>query len=435
MFEVGVLRGVEARVCARQRVIAVDRFGQLLVLEAQAGGDKIGAADTGAAAADERLGRDQWDLCRSLAKDGLQGLGLGLVKRRDAVGRGHDEIHVVRRQFGAVERLVDCVFDRVALGVRGPVDCLPVDGLRRRETADFGVDLVACSPGLRRFEGFEDQNRAAFAGGGAVALGVHGFDGPSWFIIAGAGVHARELLAEVGHRVHLALGTAGKAGVRRAALDCAHALADREAARGLAAGDGVRGSAQVVDDRHVAGEHVRQVLKKPQRGQLFDALAAPVVDVEAAVFVCAGRERGRQFIEFGGDEPGPDVAPRTVAGVGRLGIRVGAGGAEAGVSCGQVGGDHRDLDVAGHDFGGLAVALGHVVADFVFGDLAADMAQKAVGLEQVDAGQLALALEKRLPERLNAEPSGRDRPQPCDADTPRHGRSLAATTRAGLNTG
>src|SRR5206468_1178893 len=142
---------------------------------------------------------------------------------------------------------------------------------------------------------------------------------------------------------------------------------------GIGAGDRVAGAFEPVNDRHVARQHVRQVFQQPQRREVVDAVTAPALQIEfVRVGVAArGGQGGGQLVEVDVDEPRADVAAE--AGGGNVGgVSVGLG-FQARILERIVRRDHGQLDVAGHHLGGLAVALGDVVADLVRRHLAADL--------------------------------------------------------------
>ena len=73
------------------------------------------------------------------------------------------------------------------------------------------------------------------------------------------------------------------------------------------------GAFEPVNDRHVAGQHVRQIFQQPQRRKLGHPVAAPVVQIE--VIARRGR-RGHgagEFVQIGVDQARADVAAEAVA--------------------------------------------------------------------------------------------------------------------------
>ncbi len=204
-------------------------------------------------------------------------------------------------------------------------------------------------------------------------------------------------MAEKAHFVDLGFGAAADGEVGLSALDGAECFADGEVAAGVGTGDGVAGAFELVNDGYVAGEHVGEIFEKPKGGKLGHAVAAPALHVEMIGIVCpsGGAHGGRQLVKLGVDEASADVAAEALAiEVGLLGV---CGGLEAGVFEGVVGGDDGELDVAGHDFGGFAVASGYEVADFEGGGFATDLAGEAGGIQGVDAFDADFAGDESLP--------------------------------------
>ena len=176
----------------------------------------------------------------------------------------------------------------------------------------------------------------------------------------------------------------------------------------------------------MAREHVRQVLEEPQRRELLHALLAPVRDIERAVRAARGRERRGEFVELGGDEPGADVAAEAVGRDGRRVVGIGAARGEPGILHGRERRADRDLDVARHDLGRLAVALRDEFLDIeAVGELATRRGLEAGGIEGADGGKSGTTLAERLPEQIDADSVGGDGSEPGDDDAAAgHGRVM-----------
>ena len=108
----------------------------------------------------------------------------------------------------------------------------------------------------------------------------------------------------------------------------------------------------------------------------------------------------------------------------RLGVGLGL---QAGILERIVGRDDRQLDVAGHHLGGLAVALGDVVADLERGNFAGDLRGKPGGIERGDPPHADLAGQQIVPERFGPDA---DRGDDADAgdDDSSHGCQLSVVS-------
>ena len=84
-----------------------------------------------------------------------------------------------------------------------------------------------------------------------------------------------KLLAKKRHRVQLRLRPAGQAAVGGPALDDPDRLADGEPAARLAAGDRVARPLAVMNDRHMARQHVGQILQQPKGREVLHRRVDP----------------------------------------------------------------------------------------------------------------------------------------------------------------
>ncbi len=129
--------------------------------------------------------------------------------------------------------------------------------------------------------------------------------------LLGSIVALRQLLEQAlphqAERVDLAFGTADQEEVGVVAAEDAEGLAQREQAGDVALGDGVVRSLGVVQDRDVAGQHVRQIFQHPQRLNDRNARGTPLLQVDlAGLAVDTGTGGVGQFGQFGGDQAGPE---------------------------------------------------------------------------------------------------------------------------------
>ena len=85
------------------------------------------------------------------------------------------------------------------------------------------------------------------------------------------------------HRVQPRAGRPAEHGVGISAANDLVGLAHGQVGPGLAHGQGIARPAEVVENRHVAGRHVGQILQQPQGPHLGQALAAPAGKLELPV--------------------------------------------------------------------------------------------------------------------------------------------------------
>ena len=115
-------------------------------------------------------------------------------------------------------------------------------------------------------------------------------------------------LPDHAQRIEFALGAADQEEVGLIAAEDAIRFAQRQQTGDVAFGDAVVGSAGIVQDRDVAGEHVGQVLEHPQRLNGGQALLAPLFEIDAAgLTVGADARRLGQVDQLGGDQAGAEL--------------------------------------------------------------------------------------------------------------------------------
>ena len=84
------------------------------------------------------------------------------------------------------------------------------------------------------------------------------------------------------HRVQSRAGRPADHGVGISAADDLIGLADGQVGTGLAQGQRIARPAKIVENRHVAGGHVGQILEQPQGRHLGQAFQAPAGKLELA---------------------------------------------------------------------------------------------------------------------------------------------------------
>ena len=98
-------------------------------------------------------------------------------------------------------------------------------------------------------------------------------------------------------------------------------------------------------------------------------------------------------------------------------VGVGAAGGKARVFDGGERAADGDLDVAGHDLGGLAVALGNKVLHIVSrGQFATRCGAKAARVEGTNRRERGTTFAERQPERFDPKAVGRDGTKAGDDD-------------------
>jgi len=123
-----------------------------------------------------------------------------------------------------------------------------------------------------------------------------------------------------------------------------------------------------------------------------------------------------QFIKISRDQPRTDVAAHARRVIGRLevavlpAIRVGPLGQQLRITGSIIRRDDRQLDIPGHHFRGLAVALRHELVDLKRLYLCAHLTTKAAWVERLDTPDRGAAGTHALPRRLNTKPKAADRP-------------------------
>ena len=128
-------------------------------------------------------------------------------------------------------------------------------------------------------------------------------------------------------------------------------------------------------DRHVAGEHIGEILQQPQRREVLNALASPVVQVKISVFVAARDERGAEFINVGRNQSGADMAAHARGRNSDIALAAPCGHKSGVGRCSECGRD-SEFNVAAHDLRRLAVMLRDDLAnrEFVGGQFACKLA-------------------------------------------------------------
>jgi hypothetical protein len=260
------------------------------------------------------------------------------------------------------------------------------------EADHLGVDLRPALLGVFQF--FQHQHPAALAEHGTVAAAVERPARLRRLVVA-----VRQPLEQAhphqAERVDLALGAADQEEVGLVAAQDAVRLAQGQEAGHVVLGDGVVRPLGVVQDRDVAGEHVRQVLEHPQRWDGRQAELAPLLQIDAAgLAVGAGQRRLGDVVQLAGDERRAELDAEAA--------RVELGLVHAGVVQGQLGGGHGQLDGAGHDLEALArllVLLGDEALGVEVGHLGGDLHRELAGVHRLDAADAAAAGQQRAPER------------------------------------
>ena len=172
--------------------------------------------------------------------------------------------------------------------------------------------------------------------------GRHAFSGASLRLRQ----RLEQALADQAQRVDLALGAADQEEVGRVAAEDAVRLAQGQQAGHVALGDAVVRPLGVVQDRDVAGQHVRQVLEHPQRLDGRQALLAPLLQIDVAGLAVDADLRRRR----------PARAARWRSGRRRTRRRSASGRASLlstlPVVERQLGGGDGELDGAGHHLAG-----------------------------------------------------------------------------------
>ena len=129
------------------------------------------------------------------------------------------------------------------------------------------------------FQLFEHQCAGALAEDHAVAAPV---ERPACSFRSVVAVRQRliETLTHEAERVDLAFSAADEQEVGLISLEDAEGLAHRQKCGDVVFGNAVVGPLGVVQDRHMAGEHVGQVLEHPERRHRRQSLGPPFIQID-----------------------------------------------------------------------------------------------------------------------------------------------------------
>ena len=152
----------------------------------------------------------------------------------------------------------------------------------------------------------------------------------------------------------------------------------------------------VLQDRHLAGEHVGQILEHPQRLDGAQAFGAPGARSTGpgglGTLILAASARSIRSVAM---SPAPKTTPKRV--LSSLVLSMPA------VVEGALGAGDGQLDGPGHDAQVLAIVLGDEFPGVEALDLAGDMDGQAAGVEGADALHAALAAADGAPDGLGIE--------------------------------
>ncbi|OPZ98089.1 MAG: hypothetical protein BWY71_01369 [Planctomycetes bacterium ADurb.Bin412] len=207
----------------------------------------------------------------------------------------------------------------------------------------FGVDPCPTLQGMPAFLQHDDAGSlsddqavgSAVEGSGSFLRGI---------VVMGAGA-MHQALPQQGHGIDLVFGAAGDHDIRFAALNGANGFADGQLSGSLSAGDGIAGTLQIMNNTHVAAEHIGQIFQEPEWGERLHSLQPPFGEAEGSIFQGVFHSR-TQFHQIAADQAGTDVHP--AAGridLGRFVFRAGSLGLKLGIPDGSVRGHHGQFNV------------------------------------------------------------------------------------------
>ena len=233
------------------------------------------------------------------------------------------------------------------------------------------------------------------------------------------------------HGVQSRAGRPADHGVGISAADDLVGLAHGQVGTGLAHRQRIARPAKIVENRHVAGGHVGQILEQPQRRHLGQALEAPAGKLEFALAAetlpdALGKLLGQAQHVVGAEA---DADP----------IGIDLADLDGGVGQGQLGHGHAHLALAAQHPQGLANLLllllfqGAEVFDFAreLLGLGGDAYGHRAGRQDRQRADAAAGLAEGLPQGFFAASQGADQADACD-DNPSLRRTHVCSVSCGL---
>ena len=157
----------------------------------------------------------------------------------------------------------------------------------------------------------------------------------------------------------------------------------------------------------MTGQHVRQILQEPDRGDGANPVSCIGSEVECPIRLEPGIDRWREFVQFRGDQARAKINPDPG--------RVHARPVETGVHEGELGRRHGKLNVPGHVFQTFADRLAKLGDGQSFhrlvvevSDLGADVVGQSGDREGFDLPHGALAFAQGGPEGFGPDAERRD---------------------------